>query len=406
MFKTLLRSVVCFCAAVLLLALSLCAVEVGCRTIDFMASRDPNPNFVKAEDLVKASPICWLEPRRLLDVRTQISNGESIGIRTNELGLRGSSVMIPKPNDVFRILVLGGSSIFGMEQEESQTIPAHLQRYLTANTGLRTEVINAGVPSSGPLCHFLRYRNGLSALQADLVILCVSVDDLSFDSQVRSALRLDDARLPAYSSHPGAVKGPESTLESLRRDYLSISWSLDWLANSMSGPARPPVITSPEGGYGKRELGAIAALSELVQNNNSLLIVSPIPSAWGVEQTIQAVRHQRPTFSDDLRRVLSELKVSQRVPVHDVILNFCEIPEPRRNFSSTLGLLTTAGGDTYSQTLAEFLMTRVNTLADARERRAINGLQPIIMPAANEVAVPVNRWQPSLGETSDHSHAP
>ncbi|HWL08743.1 MAG TPA: hypothetical protein VNQ76_10070, partial [Planctomicrobium sp.] len=227
MANTLLRSVLCFCAAVVLLALGVCALEFGCRSWAFWDSVDSKGPPVSPDEITIPSPTSWTEVRRLVDFKYVLPDGASGHIRTNELGIRGPSVAIPKPLGTYRILCLGGSNLFGAEVAEEETVTAYLQNNLSLSNGVKIEVINGGCPKSGPLSHVLRYRSTLSALQPDLVLLCVSVDDLVYDLDVRGALRLDPFRQPAYAAHPASLKHDFSAVDGIRRDFVSISWLID-----------------------------------------------------------------------------------------------------------------------------------------------------------------------------------
>jgi hypothetical protein len=67
-------------------------------------------------------------------------------VRTNLLGFRDSEVSFEKPKDEFRIVLVGGSTVFGWGVNESETIPAFLQKKVSAHSEKNIRVINAGVP--------------------------------------------------------------------------------------------------------------------------------------------------------------------------------------------------------------------------------------------------------------------
>lgn len=65
----------------------------------------------------------------------------------NDLGFRGEELTsIEKPDGVFRILALGGSTTYGWQIEDEESYPAQLERILQADDP-QIEVINGGVPS-------------------------------------------------------------------------------------------------------------------------------------------------------------------------------------------------------------------------------------------------------------------
>lgn len=394
MIKTLLRSVLCFCAAIVLLALLVCAVEVGCRAWQFSTSLHPNVVEFRTEDLIAPSSKSWTEVRPLIDLEHKVPHAGIIRIRTNELGLRGPSITVPKPDGVFRILCLGGTGIFGTDVPEGDTLSTALQRHLTQQSGAEIEVINGGCPQTGPLAQVLRYRAGLQSLQADLVVLCISIEDLSHDTDVRRALRLDRFRQPAYAAHPGALTRNTNLAEEARNDFLCLSWTMDWITRTLVSRNQHPFFIPQEGGFGRRELGVIASLSKMVEANRGMLVVSAAPSAWGLEQTRSAMMHQRPTFGDDIYRILNELQISDQIPVHDVLPDFCGLPDPRSAFSPRAGCLTASGNDLYARSLAAYLMNRAPNLAQFLSSPRAS--QDSVIPASNQRLVPLNSQSPPV----------
>ncbi|SFI33410.1 SGNH/GDSL hydrolase family protein [Planctomicrobium piriforme] len=386
MISTLARSVLCFFAAVVLLALVLCAVEVGCRGWQLFANLRPGAVPFSESDLTIPSATSWTEVRPLVDVQHLTPSGEYRRIRTNEMGLRGASVTIPKPRGTFRILCVGGNSVFGQDLAEEETLPGYLQQYLSKHAGVDVEVINAGCPQSGPLSQLLRYRAQLSALQPDIVLLCLSVDDLAYDVEVRGALRLDAQRQPAYAAHPGSLKSGFNIAEGACREFLCVSWLSDWIGKAMgTGSARQPTV-SLDGGYGRRELGSLVSFSQLVSINFSHLIVSTSPSAWGLEQTRAALQHQRPTFADDISRVLVDLHAADQVQVHDALPAFCRLSDPRSAFSSRRGCLTAPGNDLYAQSLARYLLESVPGLLKSETTS-----MPTVLPKPESMPTALDR---------------
>ena len=93
---------------------------------------------------------------------------------TNDLGLRGPAV---GPKRKFRILAVGNSCTFGVGVNDDETWPARLERIMGEESGVESEVINAGVPgySSFQGRRYLEER-GLD-LEPDLVIACFGFND-------------------------------------------------------------------------------------------------------------------------------------------------------------------------------------------------------------------------------------
>lgn len=108
-------------------------------------------------------------------------------VEINPQGFRNQLIQIPKPTNVYRILMLGDSTTFGLGVNESETIPAVLDSELKNNSPLqRYEVINAGVPGYGTAQEWLLYKRWVHDLDPDLVILMFLIandieDNMCFD---------------------------------------------------------------------------------------------------------------------------------------------------------------------------------------------------------------------------------
>ena len=97
----------------------------------------------------------------------------------NPLGYRGDDIHVPKPEGVYRIVVLGDSSTYGSYVPYDKTYPYDLQQILRQDYGAKNvEVVNAGVPNytSWNMLVDLAFR--VAALQPDLVIVYEGWNDL------------------------------------------------------------------------------------------------------------------------------------------------------------------------------------------------------------------------------------
>lgn len=102
-------------------------------------------------------------------------------VEVGDLGLRNPPVAVPKPVDVYRILVLGDSVPFGWGVGEDEAFPRLLERALQQDVrsdGKRIEVVNAGVPGFGLVEEYLWLRDQGLALAPDLVLHCVIANDV------------------------------------------------------------------------------------------------------------------------------------------------------------------------------------------------------------------------------------
>lgn len=96
----------------------------------------------------------------------------NVDIRLNKLGLRGDEVVIPKPKDVYRILFIGDSFTFGWGVEENETFSKVAGNVLNdKNPAKKIEIVNAGMPASGPGYSYLYLKKEGLNLQPDLVVM-------------------------------------------------------------------------------------------------------------------------------------------------------------------------------------------------------------------------------------------
>lgn len=128
---------------------------------------------------------------RYLDTREEIADrdAELIGIPylnyalnparddVNARGYRGESVAIPKPEGVFRIVALGGSTTYGHALTADEAYPAQLQRILRETNGEAVEVVNLGVPGYFSLDSLVNLATRGVALEPVVVIVYDGVND-------------------------------------------------------------------------------------------------------------------------------------------------------------------------------------------------------------------------------------
>jgi lysophospholipase L1-like esterase len=105
--------------------------------------------------LVFSAPAAWGQPQLRFEsdaelifklVPRQVGYTADVMTRINEHGLRGAAVPLARVDGVARILFLGDSIVFGYGVGDRDTVTEQLASAL-AGEGVRTEVINAGVPA-------------------------------------------------------------------------------------------------------------------------------------------------------------------------------------------------------------------------------------------------------------------
>ncbi len=111
-------------------------------------------------------------------------------VKFNSQGLRGPEAAVPKPAELFRVLVLGDSVVEGAQVAYEETIAARLAANLAQlGVAAQLETINAGVAGFGTGQELLFLQTDGARLQPDLVVLVFTVANDVADNGVAVARR-------------------------------------------------------------------------------------------------------------------------------------------------------------------------------------------------------------------------
>ena len=140
------------------------------NAIEFLANegiisvKDSMSSQQKAEKLFKESVY-------------KIPNSESYA-EINSHGFRGIEITKEKPDDVFRIFAVGGSTTFSVGVEDEFTWPFLLEKKISElNPKSDVQVINAGIPSARSLANSILIEQKLIQFDPDLMIIYEGVND-------------------------------------------------------------------------------------------------------------------------------------------------------------------------------------------------------------------------------------
>ena len=102
-------------------------------------------------------------------------------ININNLGFRGQDLSAQKPDDIYRIFFLGGSTAFGYGSTSDDTaIPGYLQiMYDARNLPFEVEVINAGISGVTSYTEYNMVKDRLLDMEPDLFIIYDGWNDAS-----------------------------------------------------------------------------------------------------------------------------------------------------------------------------------------------------------------------------------
>ena len=109
-----------------------------------------------------------------------IPNQQSNSITINSLGFRGDEFSSEKPDDVYRIFMLGGSTMFGHGATSDQTtIPGYVQQFFQNHEDkFRIEIINGGIQGADSYAELKLTETKLLSYSPDMVIVYDGWNDL------------------------------------------------------------------------------------------------------------------------------------------------------------------------------------------------------------------------------------
>ena len=158
--------------AALLVALALCEMILWAMKID-------NPSFWRPDPRLGVRLRAGVEGWQTREGRAYV--------RINSKGLRDEERALEKPGDVYRIAVLGDSSVESLQVDLKDTFLSLLGQKLAEcryQPGKRIEVINFGVSGFGTAQDYLMLETEAGAYRPDLVLLA-----FSFNTDIRNNSR-------------------------------------------------------------------------------------------------------------------------------------------------------------------------------------------------------------------------
>ena len=149
----------------------------------------------------------------------------------NRLGYRGPEVEIPKPDGVFRIVALGGSTTYGSANSAAEAYPAFLQDILREEYGYENvEVVNAGMIGYTTWDNLANYIFRVIELQPDLLIFYEGFNDVqprSVDPECYRGLNAIRGLNPMRSLYQQVNLGPGSFSALYRLLAIRFGWIQD-----------------------------------------------------------------------------------------------------------------------------------------------------------------------------------
>jgi hypothetical protein len=162
-----------------LVALVLGAAEVGLRVRrEWLGTHAPLPP--NDDPRLVPDRLLRYKNRPAYSYQSGLRSGAVLHYTNNALGFRGPELSPTKPPGVYRVAIVGGSTVYGALNDDPDTIALKLQALLQADLGPNIEVINAGVPSYEALREALFTRSDVVALQPDVIVDLDGLNDVFF----------------------------------------------------------------------------------------------------------------------------------------------------------------------------------------------------------------------------------
>lgn len=243
-------------------------------------------------------------------------------LRANSLGFRGSEWVVPKPQGVKRVAVLGDSYVEARAFELERVFCGRLQRLLNESSSTdRWEVMNLGVPGHNTSSELAVYQKFVQSLDPDIVILCVTLsNDLGenlrelsdcfcvyqeFDEEGRATVippqRKTDRDVKSHSQFYVWQKAKMQTAIDRFRNTNALSGVIDPLANTRKkklDEARCITKVPLDEPYARawtvtRKL--LEIFRNQVEEQGSRFYVVSIPNAWQVHENLfDMMRNEEP----------------------------------------------------------------------------------------------------------------
>ncbi len=313
-------------------------------------------------------------------VETNPDTSESISVRTNSLGLRSDEVVVPKPANTFRILCLGGDAVAGLVTASQDLFSSRLEQLLLDRSDLQIEVINAGVPKYCPLLSYLQVKHELLALQPDLLVLSMEMDDIAEDYRYRRFTENGADRLPTSCPYPLLVDQSSNDEDSGIESLQVFKWCRRRLQNSWEYHVtleENREIGSPLADYAwirddppdwsihiRQALSALDQLKMLANANSCQLIVAVVPAPWQISATASngGQARQNVGVADNAHftsrapfRIISEYAIKHGIAYCDASQFILESAHRDKLYLKNAAELSQVGHDLYARILAGYI---------------------------------------------------
>jgi len=188
--------------SIIAILVALLLLEIGARVwLNYFASLDDYRRYALYSE-IDPSLFRW-SPHHYLNYYPSPNYNEE-GTYHNSLGYRNDEFSIEKPEGVYRIVTLGGSSTYTEKvKDNAKTFTAQLENILQNEYGYKNvQVINAGVPGYNTWESLINLEFRVLDLKPDLVIVYHNTNDVQTRLVVPGTYRGDNSGARKQWSDP------------------------------------------------------------------------------------------------------------------------------------------------------------------------------------------------------------
>lgn len=252
----------------------------------------------------------------------------------NSLGYRGPDVAIPKPDGVYRIVALGGSTTYSSATTSADSYPSQLQTILRDDYGYaNVEVVNGGFIGYTSWETLVNFEFRVLELEPDMILLYEGVNDITPREQISVDCYRGHNPLRGLNPARGFWIERDAPLSSSAL-YRLLAINLHWMPDPSAInsafdlpkadcqndalPVEQRVADNPPV-YFERNLRSIIAIA---QANN----IQPVFSTWAYY-----LKQDRPEYwrkeVDENNVIVKQVAESMNVPLYDLITEMPLQPE-------------------------------------------------------------------------------
>jgi len=187
-------------------------LEISARTFYFWFGDCNSANVETMNyDYFLKKQICYDQQTLAYDeqpVLTIIPNQHFATININNDGFRGNEIDSINEFDSFRIMMIGGSALFGAGMSmDDETIPNQLNKIIH-ETHSNVEVINAGIPGITSFQELYHIKNKLINFNPDMIIIYDGANDVTYKMITDPVILTDDDKKSQLKDFQVYFKAP------------------------------------------------------------------------------------------------------------------------------------------------------------------------------------------------------